>query len=583
MLSEKSPKGRLSSFCKQFVVFTAQLALFQSFSPISFSFPGNIRIDYVVDVRPTSEKVLSVRAQIDGLPKGEITLRFAQEEDPADTPKRISSLSVRTAQGENSGLEIEGCRVTFENHARGAVQVSYQLESESLVKAAETTYLDQDRCLFHTQDALFAVEDKIADSELSFILPAEWKVITPARRVRGAGYRVNSKRNIAFYLGEAREINSRLDNLSTNLVIESAWTAASLDVSQEMKGQMSYLGKWTRASRPQPLMVVFLSPLREDKRDEVLIWGKEGLVIILAPPPLPIPSEMSKTLKYKLAEKLVGCYLPVPRTPNSSEIGKSLVEYLTWKTCLKAGSLSRGEFLEKMAQGFRELPVEVATDPVAFPTQNVWLRSQKVESPSDSLVKVRGTLTFFLIDLALVFYGKEYHSIEEFLQTYFKADQDLTRDEVGLLSELQSEQEASRIAELLLDGTAPLGVAQVLRPFGLILVRTELPSFEFELSESFQIIRLGKGIAAGKTGLRLGDRIVALNGTRLITPSDLFKSRSLLQPGEEVTLTVERNGTTLNLTGVLEPEVYLRLETNKLADSDKQERLARFLAKEIES
>jgi hypothetical protein len=373
-----------------------------------------------------------------------------------------------------------------------------------------------------------------------------------------------------------------LSNFSTNLAIEPAWTSADLDIWQVMKRQISYLGKWTTASRPQPLMVVFLGPLREDKMDEGLICGKE-VVIILAPPLLPLGSETINAITYKLAEKLVSFYLPVPCTPGPSDVGKSLVEYLTWKTILKTGSLSRRKFLEKMAQGFRGAPQEVATDLVASSAQSVWLGSWKVESLSDSAVRLRGPLTFFLIDLALVFYGKEYHSIEELLQNCVSADGKSTKEQVDIFKILQSEQEVNRIAELLLGGSARIDVAKVLRPFGLILVRTELPSFDFQLSESFQVTHLGKGIAPVKTGLRLGDRIVALNGTLLVRPSDLFKLRSVLQPGEEVTLTVERNGANVILTEVLEPEVYLRLEPNKLADSDKQERLGHFLAKEIES
>src|SRR4051812_18796888 len=112
MLSEKLPKDRVSYYRKQVIVFAAQLALFHSFSLISFGFPDSIRVDYVVDVRPTNKNVLTVRAQVDGLPRGEITLRFAEEDDTDNFSRRIAGLSIQTAQGENNELEIDGCRVT---------------------------------------------------------------------------------------------------------------------------------------------------------------------------------------------------------------------------------------------------------------------------------------------------------------------------------------------------------------------------------------------------------------------------------------------------------------------------------------
>ena len=81
--------------------------------------------------------------------------------------------------------------------------------------------------------------------------------------------------------------------------------------------------------------------------------------------------------------------------------------------------------------------------------------------------------------------------------------------------------------------------------------------------------------------LQLGDRILAVNQNPLLEPTDLLKLRGWLRAGENVTLTVERNGIVLKFQERLATTNYCRLAANGLADSDKQQRLERFLAKEV--
>ena len=51
----------------------------------------------------------------------------------------------------------------------------------------------------------------------------------------------------------------------------------------------------------------------------------------------------------------------------------------------------------------------------------------------------------------------------------------------------------------------------------------------------------------------------------------------------QVEVTMERNGTFQKVKLDLDWEVVLKLELNKLADADKQERLESFLTKEVEN
>ena len=80
--------------------------------------------------------------------------------------------------------------------------------------------------------------------------------------------------------------------------------------------------------------------------------------------------------------------------------------------------------------------------------------------------------------------------------------------------------------------------------------------------------------------LESGDRILAINNYRLMLPDDLLKCRSRLTPGQEVQLDVERRSLPLRVTQRVAKEVMLKLEINKLADADKQQKLEQFLSVE---
>jgi hypothetical protein len=53
-------------------------------------------------------------------------------------------------------------------------------------------------------------------------------------------------------------------------------------------------------------------------------------------------------------------------------------------------------------------------------------------------------------------------------------------------------------------------------------------------------------------------------------------------PGQEVQLDIERRNLPLRLTQRIAKDVLLKLEINKLADADKQQKLEQFLSVESE-
>jgi hypothetical protein len=186
-----------------------------------------------------------------------------------------------------------------------------------------------------------------------------------------------------------------------------------------------------------------------------------------------------------------------------------------------------------------------------------------------------------LLDLALSFYGDTILSLDALLASGFAASSAEPITEADLRKRLRQEQQAAAALTGVWQSEETQRIGDLLRPFALLFDRRELPAFDFQLNETFQIAQLG-GHTQESTMLETGDRILAINNHRLVLPDDLLKCRSRLTPGQEIQLDVERRSLPLRLTQRVAKEVMLKLEINKLADADKQQKLERFLAVESE-
>ena len=549
----------------------AKPGLLFSFQVDSPNATSSGQIEYVVDVRQASKRILLVKAQIHGLSGSEVAVQFTDSKGRnAEIGKRVTGLSLRRANART--LKIKDPRFSFENTPDEIVEVSYQLKSDGLSNLDKATYLDESRCILQSQDAFPGIEDKNIPFKVSFILTVGWKAITLAKQVGQESYEFLSKKNVVFYLGEATEIRESVNNCAVSLAIEPSWPMASEDVLREIKSQIIYMQNVAGDWPPQSLFAAFFSAHKDNGKAEAVAVGNAESIFGVVPQFISATDKILKDIKYQLAERLIGYFFPSFRAAPESELQKNLMEYLAWKLCLKTRCVTKDEFLEHMAEGFYEREAAQAKPGVLSP-------AARMHSLPLPLIKLRGPLNFFLIDLALSFSGKENNSLDNFLPKSSLESREPQTIIEGLLRNLRSEGEAAKLAEMLLTSSEPYAVTDLLKPFGLLLERKELPKFDFGLSETFQVVHLPKGTAATASGLRLGDRILAINQNRIVRPTDLFKLRSSLRLGEEAILTIDRDGSILKLREMLEIDTFFRLAVNRLADLDKQKRLAQFLGR----
>ncbi len=516
-----------------------------------------------MDVRDPDRGTLAIHGKIHGLEPGNVTLQFPDtKETLAHTRKPVGSLNLITPDGESKRLKASTNEFHFRNDFDEAVEVSYQLRSDSLGNLGRSTYLDGKRCLLNSWDAFLVPSTDNVGVKVSFVLPKGWVVVTLATPAVPDSYEVSSQKQTFFYLGEATEFRERINNCAVSMAVEEGHPAAGRDTWRQAKKQISYLQNLAGDWKPRSLFIILFNAIESGGRT-LPVSLRNGNVIFL------IPSESSERMAdhgipdLQLAEKLVAYFFPGVRRLDESTIQGSLVAYLAMKTCLKTGGMSSTEFLEEISRGLGEdLPVS------SFGSAAALLELEPTSTAYSS--RDRQLFGLFVIDLVLAFQGRQGSTLIEVVENLLRESR---RTEADFLKDLTAEG-----AVTLSDG---LQLADLLKPFGLVIRRIAVPSFGFDLSETFQVDRVEQRAKRGVAGIQLGDRILAINQSRLLEPVDFLKLRGLLRAPDDVILTIERNGTILRLKEKMTWTSYRQLAVNGLADADKRQKLDQFLAREV--
>lgn len=550
---------------------TLLILLFTSFLPaLATAKPGQVQLRYTVDASQAAKRLLKIQAQIEGLPEGQTTIVFPDSK--TSVPNRISQIGRQSEDGEVSSLILEEGQLVVESSGAEPVKLVFQLRSESFQHLDRATYLDEYRCLLHAQDVLLQIENQDPKVAVSFVLPDHWEVVSTARPAADGTFSIETKRTVPFYLGRAE---TALDGSSGSLsmAIEPGWPPAP-ELLALLRQQMKHRENFGRNPGSRPLLAVFLAPSRPVPNKELLAFGTPQLLAFTAVPGLTDTSLAIRRVQQAMARALARMVFPASANFSVALGPDRLIDYLTLKACLKTGVLGRAEFLDALAVELWNTFGEPGESPLK-PRSNAKTARTAVTSPP------RIRCSGLLLDLALSFYGNSVRSLDAFLASGFDPAAEIIT-EADLRKRLRQEEQAAAALTAVWQSDDLQEIGELLRPFGLLFDRRELPAFDFQLNETFQIAQLGKHTQGKASILETGDRILAINNYRLMLPDDLLKCRSRLTPGQEVQLEVERRNLPLRVTQRVAKEVLLRLEINKLADADKQQKLEQFLSVESE-
>jgi hypothetical protein len=532
--------------------------------------PGPVRLRYTIDASQPAKRFLRIQAQIDGLPEGQTTIVFPDSRTLA--PNRISQGGRQLDTGELVALTLEDGQLVVESSGAEPLTLVYQIRTESFQHLDRATYVDEIRCLFHPQDVLLQIENQDPEVTVSFVLPDQWEVAGTALPARDGSFSVDLKQTAPFYLGKAETAHDASSRLLW-LAVEPGWPPAA-ELLASLRQQVRHRQRYGRNLGSRPLLAVFLAQPRPVPDKELRSLGSPQLLPFTAGPGRTDASLAIRKVQQAMARGLARRYLPAVADFSDALGPDRLIDYLALKALFKTGILGRAEFLDALAvelwRSFGE-PAELAATPSAR-------TSRTAVPPPVPRVRCSG----LLLDLALSFYGDSTRSLDALLASRFAALPAEVINEAGLRRRLRPEPEAAAALAGVWQSEDSQKMSELLRPFGLLFYRQEMPAFDFQLNETFQITQLGQHTLSAGATLQPGDRILAINHHRLMLPDDLLKCRSRLTPGQEIQLDLERRSLPLRVTQRVAGEVQLRLEMNKLADADKQRKLEEFLSVESE-
>ena len=531
---------------------------------------GPVQLRYTVDASQRAKRLLKIQVQIEGLPEGPTTLTFP---DSRNSPgNRIFQIGLESVDGGVSAITLEDSQFVVESSGEEPVRLMFHFRGDSFQHLERSTYLDEDRCLLHLQDFLLQIEDQDPKVTVSFVVPDTWEVISTARPARDGSYVVEGKRPAPFYLGKAERVQDEENNL-VSIAIEPGWPPAS-ELQTVLLRQIRYRQEFGKKPGSKGLLAVFLSPKRPVPGKELPTSGVPQLLAFTPMSPLPETPLPMRTVQQAMARGLARLYFPSISSFSPALGPDRFIDYLALRALFKTGVLRRGEFLDALAADLWSSFGEVGEPPPKT-------RINSKAARTSSVLPTRSRCSGPLLDLALSFYGDTAQSLDAFLSVEFASSALEPITEADLRRKLRQEQQAAAALIGVWLSEETQRISDLLRPFALLFDRRELPGFDFQLNESFQVARVN-GHTLEPASLEAGDRILAINNHRLVLPDDLFKCRSRLVPGQEVHLDVERRSLPLRVTQRVAKEVLLKLEINKLADADKQQKLEEFLSVESE-
>ena len=251
---------------------------------VSYGAVNAVRVDYVVDASEPSSKALRVRARILDLPIGlfSIALQSEKKESAVESSSR-AKISMASEEDRLISEGREAGRWLLDKQTMGPIVLSYDLKSASFEQLDRKTYLDEERCIFHSLDAPLVIEGMDENSTVTFVLPNNWKVITVAKKSVEGGYRLDQLRDIPFYLGDAAEIHETLSGLTFCMAIESSWPVGNQDLWRNIRRLVSYRKRMAKDFRFQSILGIFMGKPKSRKRKETDSFQNTNVLVMSAP------------------------------------------------------------------------------------------------------------------------------------------------------------------------------------------------------------------------------------------------------------------------------------------------------------
>jgi len=258
-------------------------------------------------------------------------------------------------------------------------------------------------------------------------------------------------------------------------------------------------------------------------------------------------------------------------------LGEGLTEYYAWLLTLRAGIISRAEFLEKTEKEISILesnPRRLDTS-LAEASRNIW----EAGHGGGLSYYNKGFLVSLLLDLQIRSESRGKFSLDDFCrlldQRFGAVHNDGYSDEQLLWTLREVLPQAEELLDDYVFSTTPLpwellslaGLAVELRR------RTEPWAGELSLyGRDLRFYLVGTESPLGRAGVQRGDALKALDGRSCTTKAQAQAQISRHQPGDTLLVTLERHGKTVTLPVVLDGREKVTAEIHPLENAPKEAR-----------
>lgn len=416
----------------------------------------------------------------------------------------------------------------------------------------EAPYAKED-CVFWTGRSLFIVPDVRTESiEVEFDVPDAWKVSTQWKPVSGRPRTFHAAdpddlTDCFLALGTYDRLSCRSGNMRVTLAVGGECRPHGPSMREKVEGFLDAYARLFSGS-PEGRMLIVANP---HEKKHSLDGGVFGNTISLLIPAAYLEREPARWVPF-IGHELFHLWNGRAVEAHGQEywFSEGFTEYYADVFSVRLGYLSEGEFIERLERACRSyLSVQGALS----------IRDAGRDKSSQyAMVYKGGQLLAFLVDVSMRHESDNRISLDALMERMYeefgaKGKKYAYKDVLRLINDI-SGKDCTDFFRRYVIGKERLPLEEYMARAGLelsVTVEEEMPELSFVVFEMLRIMSLSYENMLIKrsqeAGFLDGDRLLAIDGEPMKEPGDLQRFAGKHKPGDEVSVTIMRNGESMTM------------------------------------
>ncbi len=268
--------------------------------------------------------------------------------------------------------------------------------STNTLSTAHISWISDQKGILRLNDLLPLFEKKYR-TEISFELPAKWKISTVEKKTTQNSYAVENTENAAFIVGENWNENSfNISGTNVNLILDDQW---KIEKSVAEKIIRDILSQYTNYFGAIPQKKINIVNFKFPKDVGFERWRAEtfGANIIVMTAPTTFESQMRQRIQEQLRHELFHLWMPndLALDGDYAWFYEGFAQYAALRSGIALNQISFADFLNTLEQANNLGNRRSQTVSLIDASKNRWLGE-------GSSVYAKGLAVAFLLDVALL-------------------------------------------------------------------------------------------------------------------------------------------------------------------------------------